>query len=68
MRERPPPMIERGQRIETEFVIPIDGFCMKFGLSHVWEREDDRVKVCKFCEAEWWDGPVEELTKEGEAA
>lgn len=66
MRERPPPMIEGKQRIECEFVIPNNSFCLLFGLPHTWEAKDDRVKVCALCDAEWWT--VEDLTKKARDA
>jgi hypothetical protein len=48
-------MVEGKQRIECEFVIPSDGICTLFRISHQWEREDERVQICAFCGAEWWN-------------
>ena len=60
MRDRPPPQFEDGQRLETELVIPVYGLCFLLGAGHSWEREDERVQVCKVCDAEWWnDDPKE---------
>jgi hypothetical protein len=43
MRERPPPQIEDGQVIDTEFVIPVYGLCFLLNAPHSWVREDERV-------------------------
>lgn len=55
-RERPPPEwdADTGILYPAEFVIPIKGVCMAFGLRHSWKPENDEVKVCDYCGAEWW--------------